>query len=84
MAIKDIEERRLIITKCHQETLDISNCLACVFGEEGRDYLHTIRKQRKGYDEYKLDECYNNSLDYIEQGHKYTLGTFYKYYNQNK
>lgn len=83
-ALKDIEERRLIITKNHQETLDLSNCLACVFGEEGRDYLHTIRKQRKGYDEYKLDECYNNSLDYIEQGHKYSLGTFYKYYNQSK
>lgn len=30
MALKDIEERRLIITKTHQETLDISNCLACV------------------------------------------------------
>lgn len=84
MAIKDIEERRLIITKCHQETLDISNCLACVFGEEGREYLHLIRKQRKGYDCYKIDECYNTSLSYIEQGHKYSLGTFYKYYNQSK
>lgn len=84
MALKDIEERRLIITKNHQETLDLSNCLACVFGEEGREYLHTIRKQRKGYDEYKLNECFNTSLEYIEQGHKYTLGTFYKYYNQAK
>lgn len=84
MAIKDIEERRLIITKCHQETLDISNCLACVFGEEGREYLHLIRKQRKGYDCYKIDECFDTSLNYIEQGHKYTLGTFYKYYNQVK
>lgn len=84
MALKDIEERGLIITKNHQETLDISNCLACVYGEEGRDYLHIIRKQRKGYDEYKLDECFNTSLDYIEQGHQYTLGTFFKYYNQAK
>lgn len=84
MAIKDIEERGLVITHNHRETLDLSNCMAAVYGEEGRDYLHTIRKQRKGYDEYKLDECYNNSLDYIEQGHKYTLGTFYKYYNQVK
>lgn len=84
MAIKDIEERRLIITKNHQETLDISNCLACVFGEEGREYLHLIRKQRKGYDCYKIDECFDTSLNYIEQGHQYTLGTFYKYYNQAK
>lgn len=84
MAIKDIEERRLIITKCHQETLDISNCLACVFGEEGREYLHLIRKQRKGYDCYKIDECFDTSLYYIEQGHTYTLGTFFKYYNQAK
>lgn len=83
-ALKDIEERRLIITKNHQETLDLSNCLACVFGEEGREYLHTIRKQRKGYDEYKLNECFNTSLEYIEQGHTYTLGTFFKYYNQAK
>ena len=83
-ALKDIEERRLIITKCHQETLDISNCLACVFGEEGREYLHLIRKQRKGYDCYKIDECFDTSLNYIEQGHQYTLGTFYKYYNQVK
>ena len=84
MAIKDIEERGLVITKCHQETLDISNCLACVFGEEGREYLHLIRKQRKGYDAYKIDECFDTSLDYIEQGHTYTLGTFFKYYNQAK
>lgn len=84
MALKDIEERRLIITKNHQETLDLSNCLACVFGEEGREYLHLIRKQRKGYDEYKIDECFDTSLNYIEQGHKYSLGTFYKYYNQSK
>lgn len=84
MALKDIEERGLIITKNHQETLDLSNCMAGVFGEEGRDYLHIIRKQRKGYDEYKLDECFNTSLDYIEQGHQYTLGTFFKYYNQVK
>lgn len=84
MALKDIEERGLIITKNHQETLDLSNCLASVWGEEGREYLHTIRKQRKGYDEYKLNECFNTSLEYIEQGHKYTLGTFYKYYNQVK
>lgn len=84
MALKDIEERRLIITKTHQETLDISNCLACVFGEEGREYLHLIRKQRKGYDAYKIDECFDTSLYYIEQGHTYTLGTFFKYYNQAK
>ena len=84
MAIKDIEERGLIITKNHQETLDLSNCLASVYGEEGRGYLHIIRKQRDGYNDYKVDECYNTSLDYIEQGHKYTLGTFYKYYNQVK
>lgn len=84
MALKDIEERGLIITKNHQETLDLSNCLASVWGEEGREYLHTIRKQRKGYDEYKLNECFNTSLEYIEQGHKYTLGTFYKYYHQVK
>ena len=84
MALKDIEERRLIITKNHQETLDLSNCLACVFGEEGREYLHLIRKQRKGYDAYKIDECFDTSLYYIEQGHTYTLGTFFKYYNQVK
>ena len=84
MALKDIEERRLIITKTHQETLDLSNCMASVFGEEGREYLHTIRKQRKGYDAYKINECFDTSLNYIEQGHQYTLGTFYKYYNQAK
>lgn len=84
MALKDIEERGLIITHNHRETLDISNCLASVWGEEGREYLHIIRKQRDGYNDYKVDECYNTSLDYIEQGHKYTLGTFYKYYHQVK
>lgn len=84
MALKDIEKRGLIITHNHQQTLDLSNCMACVFGEEGREYLHLIRKQRKGYDAYKLDECFNTSLDYIEQGHQYTLGTFFKYYNKVK
>ena len=84
MAIKDIEERGLVITHNHRETLDLSNCMAGVFGEEGRGYLHTIRRQRKGYDEYKINECFDTSLNYIEQGHKYTLGTFFKYYNQAK
>lgn len=84
MALKDIEERRLVITHNHRETLDLSNCMAGVFGEEGRDYLHIIRKQRKGYDAYKIDECFDTSLYYIEQGHTYTLGTFFKYYNQAK
>lgn len=84
MALKDIEERGIIITHNHRETLDISNCMAGVFGEEGREYLHLIRRQRKGYDCYKLDECFNTSLSYIEQGHTYTLGTFFKYYNQSK
>lgn len=84
MAIKDIEERGLVITHNHRETLDLSNCMAGVFGEEGRGYLHTIRRQRKGYDEYKINECFDTSLNYIEQGHKYTLGTFFKYYNQVK
>lgn len=83
-ALADIKERGLVITKNHQQTLDLSNCMACVFGEEGREYLHLIRKQRKGYDAYKLDECYNTSLSYIEQGHTYTLGTFYKYYYNSK
>lgn len=83
-ALADIKERGLVITHNHRETLDLSNCLAGVFGEEGREYLHLIRRQRKGYDCYKLDECFNTSLDYIEQGHNYSLGTFYKYYNQSK
>lgn len=84
MALKDIEERGLIITHNHRETLDISNCMAGVFGEEGREYLHLIRKQRDGYNEYKINECFDTSLDYISQGHCYTLGTFYRYYRQAK
>ncbi|BBA28641.1 AAA family ATPase [Prevotella melaninogenica] len=82
--VKDIKENRLILTKNHTDTLMIANCLANIWGEEGRQLLHIIRQQRSGYDEFKTDENYTYVLDHLDEGEKFNIGFLFSKYNQAK
>lgn len=82
--VKDIKENRLILTKNHTDTLMIANCLANIWGEEGRTLLHIIRSQREGYDEYKTDCNYDYVLDHLDEGEKFNIGFLFSKYNKAK
>jgi virE domain protein len=82
--VKDIKENHLQLTKNHTDTLMLANCIANVWGEEGRTLLHIIRQQRSGYDEYKTDENYTYVLDHLEEGEKFNIGFLFSKYKQAK
>lgn len=82
--VEDIKANKLQLTKNHTDTLMLANCIANVWGEEGRTLLHIIRSQREGYDEYKTDENYTYVLDHLEEGKKFGLGLIFDKYNKAK
>ena len=82
--VEDIKANKLVLTKNHTDTLMIANCLANIWGEEGRTLLHIIRQQRSGYDEFKTDENYSYVLDHLEEGEKFNIGFLFSKYNQAK
>ena len=86
--VKDIKENRLQLTKNHTDTLGLANCIANVWGEEGRGLFHLIRSQRIGYDEYKTDKTFNEMLDKLEDkledNERYGLGLLISKYNEAK
>lgn len=82
--VEDIKANKLVLTKNHTDTLMIANCLANIWGEEGRTLLHIIRQQRSGYDEFKTDENYSYVLDHLDEGEKFNLGFLFSKYNQAK
>ena len=84
LMIEDIKANKIQLSKNHTDTLMIANCLANIWGEEGRELLHIIRSQREGYDEYKTDENYNYVLDHLDEGEKFGLGLIFGKYNQAK
>ena len=82
--VEDIKANKLVLTKNHTDTLMIANCLANIWGKEGRTLLHIIRQQRSGYDEFKTDENYSYVLDHLEEGEKFNIGFLFSKYNQAK
>ena len=82
--VEDIKANKLVLTKNHTDTLMIANCLANIWGEEGRTLLHIIRQQRSGYDEFKTDENYSYVLDHLEEGEKFNIAFLFSKYNQAK
>lgn len=82
--VEDIKANKLVLTKNHTDTLMIANCLANIWGEEGRTLLHIIRQQRSGYDEFKTDENYSYVLDHLDEGERFNLGFLISKYNQAK
>ena len=82
--IEDIKENRLQLTKNHTDTLMLANCIANVWGEEGRELFHLIRSQREGYDEYKTDKTFDDMLYNNGDNERYGLGFLFYKYNQAK
>ena len=82
--VEDIKANKLQLTKNHTDTLMIANCIANVWGEEGRTLLHIIRSQREGYDEYKTDCNYDYVLDHLEEGERFNLGFLISKYKEAK
>ena len=84
LMIEDIKANKLQLTKNHTDTLMLANCIANVWGEEGRTLLHIIRSQREGYDEYKTDCNFDYALDHLDEGERFNLGFLFSKYNQAK
>lgn len=82
--VEDIKENHLQLTKNHTDTLMLANCIANVWGEEGRELLHIIRQQRSGYDEFKTDCNYDYVLNNLDDNERYGLGFLISKYNQAK
>lgn len=82
--VEDIKANKLQLTKNHTDTLMLANCIANVWGENGRELIHIIRQQRSGYDEFKTDENYSYVLDHLDEGERYGLGLLISKYNQAK
>lgn len=84
LMIEDIKANKIQLSKNHTDTLMIANCLANIWGEEGRTLLHIIRSQREGYDEFKTDENYTYVLEHLDEGERFNLGFLFSKYNEAK
>ncbi|WP_278571467.1 AAA family ATPase [Prevotella melaninogenica] len=82
--VKDIKANKIQLSKNHDDTLAIANCLANIMGEEGRELLHIIRQQRSGYDEFKTDCTFDYVLNHLDDNERYGLGFLISKYNQAK
>ena len=82
--VKDIKANKIQLSKNHDDTLAIANCLANIMGEEGRELLHIIRQQRSGYDEFKIDKTFDEMLDKIDDNERYGLGFLISKYKEAK
>lgn len=78
--ITDVQTNHLQLSKNHADTLYVASVLSSIMGEDGRQYLHIIRKQRSGYDERKIDDVF----DYVQANNTehYTLGALRKKYKE--
>ena len=82
--VEDIKANNIQLTKNHTDTLMLANCIANVWGEEGRTLLHLIRSQRSGYDEYKTDYNFDYVLNHLDDKERYGLGFIFSKYKQAK
>lgn len=82
--VEDIKRNKLQLTKNHTDTLMLGNCIANVWGEDGRELFHIIRSQREGYDDYKTDRTFDDMLYNNEDNERYGLGFLISKYNQAK
>lgn len=82
--VEDIKANKLVLSKNHTDTLMIANCIANIWGEEGRELLHIIRSQREGYDEFKTDCNFDYVLNNLDDNERYGLGFLISKYNEAK
>ncbi len=82
IAFDDIIANNIIVTTCHTDTLTLCNIFYNAFGDDGLQCVHTLRKQRKGYDPIKLD----NTFDYVANSdyQPYGIALFFNMYQKAK
>lgn len=82
MVFNDIIANKIIVTRCHTDTLTLCNIFYNAFGYDGLSCVHTLRRQRKGYDPAKLD----NTFDYVANADYQPCGIalFFSMYNKAK
>ena len=78
--IEDVQSNHIQLSKNHEDTLYIARVLNSLMGENGRQYLHIIRQQRRGYDAIKIDNLYDSTLANCTTS--YTLGALRQKYNE--
>lgn len=66
LIIEDIKNNKIQMSKNHRDTLYLASVLYSLYGEDGRKYLHIMRKQREGYNEKKI----NDLFDYCKKNSK--------------
>ena len=62
--------------------LNLANVLSALCGEQGRKYLHIIRRQRGRYDQQKTDNLYDYSM--ANNTTKYSMAALKRKYIQAK
>lgn len=82
--VEDIKQNKIQLTKNHTDTLMIANCIANVWGENGRELIHIIRQQRSGYDSFKTDRTFDDMLYNNDDNERYGLGLLFSKYNEAK
>lgn len=82
IAFDDIIANNIIVTSCHTDTLTLCNIFYHAFGYDGLSCVHTLRKQRKGYDPIKLD----NTFEYVANSdyQPYGIALFFDMYQKAK
>jgi len=78
--MEEVQQNHLQLSKNHSDTLYLANVLSSLCGEQGRKYLHIIRRQRGGYDQQKTDNLYDYSM--ANNTTKYSMAALRHKYNQ--
>ena len=78
--ISTIQRQQINIADGYHEYRNIGFALADKFGEEGRDYFHSIAQQSSKYTHKSCDTQYNHCLR--AKGHGITIATLYYYAQQ--
>lgn len=78
-ALKRIEFYGVDITKTNRRWFEILCAISNTYGEQGRGYAHAVSQYYPGYSQAETDREYTHCL---RHGYKYTMGTFYHYYEE--
>jgi hypothetical protein len=76
-----INKKQIDITSKYEDWFAIACCLANTFGEQGREYFHSISKFYKGYNVKDADKQYADCLK-NQRENGYTLGTLFHLANK--
>ena len=80
--IKLLKDNNLSIADDYKTWFDIGMSLNAAFGENGRQYFHSLSALSPKYDKWECDEQYDKILERYSSDSDYTLGTLIHYLKQ--